>query len=74
MIKAPSWCKDAVPSTKGWHHPRTCELLKSQSFTQEQVDEWHGPKKKPAKSKPEPVVEPVEDAPSPYIFEVKDSE
>lgn len=72
MIKAPSWCKDAVPSTKGWHHPRTCELLKSQSFTQEQVDEWHGPKKKPAKSKPEPVVEPVEDAP--YIFEVRDPE
>jgi hypothetical protein len=70
MIKAPSWCKDAVPSTKGWHHPRTCELLKSQSFTQEQVDEWHGPKKKPAKSKP--VVEPVEDAP--YIFEVRDPE
>jgi len=70
MIKAPSWCKDAVPSTKGWHHPRTCELLKSQSFTQEQVDEWHGPKKKPAKSKP--TVEPVEDAP--YIFEVRDPE
>lgn len=71
MIKAPSWCKDAVPSTKGWHHPRTCELLKSQSFTQEQVDVWHGPKKKPAK--PEPVVvEPLEDAP--YIFEVRDPE
>lgn len=73
MIKAPSWCKDAVPSTKGWHHPRTCELLKSQSFTQEQVDAWHGPKAKPAKAKPEPVVvEPVQD--TPYIFEVRDPE
>ena len=73
MIKAPSWCKDAVPSTKGWHHPRTCELLKSQSFTQEQVEVWHGPKAKPAKAKPEPVVvEPVQD--TPYIFEVRDPE
>ena len=73
MIKAPSWCKDAVPSTKGWHHPRTCELLKSQSFTQEQVDAWHGPKAKPAKAKSEPVVvEPVQD--TPYIFEVRDPE
>ena len=73
MIKAPSWCKDAVPSTKGWHHPRTCELLKSQSFTQEQVEAWHGPKKKPAKKKPElKVVEPAQE--TPYIFEVKDPE
>lgn len=72
MIKAPSWCKDAVPSTKGWHHPRTCELLKSQSFTQEQVDAWHGSKKKPAKKPDLTVVEPVQE--TPYIFEVKDPE
>lgn len=25
----PSWCKDAVPSSKGWHHPKTNELLVS---------------------------------------------
>ena len=71
MIKSPSWCKDAVPSTKGWHHPRTCELLKSQSFTQEQVEAWHGPKKKPkpkSPAKPEPVGEDT------YIFEVRDPE
>lgn len=52
-MKAPAWCKDAVPSTKGWHHPVTCELLKGQKFTQAQVDAWHGV------SEPEPTPEPA---------------
>ena len=25
----PKWCKDAVPSDKGWRHPKTGELLVS---------------------------------------------
>ena len=31
----------AGPS-KGWVHPLTGELLKSQRITQEQLDEWNG--------------------------------
>ena len=57
MIKAPKWCADAVPSTKGWHHPDSCELLKAQKFTQSQVDEWHCPA--PKKEEPEQLVEVV---------------
>jgi hypothetical protein len=58
MIKAPKWCADAVPSTKGWHHPVSCELLKAQKFTQKQVDEWHGPAPKKEKE-PEELVQVV---------------
>lgn len=39
-IKAPNFQKDAVPTTKGWHHPRTGELLKSQKITPKQIDEY----------------------------------
>lgn len=42
MIKPPNWCLYAVPSTRGWHHPRNGELLVSQKFTPEQVDEFNG--------------------------------
>ena len=34
--------KGAVPTTKGWVHPKTGELLKVQKITQQQIDEWHG--------------------------------
>ena len=40
MIKSPSWCKGAVPSIKGWHHPKTNELLKAQGLTHKQVSDW----------------------------------
>lgn len=39
-MKAPSWCKDAKPTTRGWVHPRTGELLSSQKFSQGQVDSF----------------------------------
>lgn len=26
-IQPPKWCADAVPSTEGWRHPKTGELL-----------------------------------------------
>lgn len=42
MIQAPAWCKDAVPTLKGWKHPRRNEILKPIKLTQEQIDEWHG--------------------------------
>ena len=42
MIKPPSYKKNAVPSPRGWRHPRTGELLKKQTLTQEQIDEYLG--------------------------------
>jgi hypothetical protein len=41
MIKAPNFCKNAVPTLRGWCHPKTGELLKSQRITQSQIDEWY---------------------------------
>jgi len=41
-IKAPAFAKNAVPSLKGWHHPKTNELLKSTRHTQAQLDEFFG--------------------------------
>lgn len=32
----------SIPTSKGWVHPRTGELLKSQRITQEQLDEYNG--------------------------------
>ena len=42
MIQPPSYKKNAVPSPRGWRHPRTGELLKKQKITQEQIDEYLG--------------------------------
>ena len=41
-ISPPSWCRGAVPTSNGWKDPNTNELLKSQRFTQAQIDEFHG--------------------------------
>ena len=41
-IKPPAFQKNAVPSLKGWHHPKTNELLKSTRHTQAQLDEFFG--------------------------------
>lgn len=41
-ITAPAFQKNAVPSLKGWHHPKTGELLKSQRITQAEIDEFNG--------------------------------
>ena len=40
-IKAPNFCKNAVPTLKGWCHPKTGELLKSQRISQEDINEWN---------------------------------
>lgn len=44
MIEAPHWVKaqGGVPTLRGWKHPKRNEILLPRSFTQEQVDEWHG--------------------------------
>lgn len=61
MLKAPKWLKDAKPTTLGWTHPVSGELLKSQRFTAEQVAEWHDDKNPPAA----PVIESPVEEPSP---------
>lgn len=40
MLKAPSWCPDATPSLRGWHHPHTGEVLKSALHHKAEVNEW----------------------------------
>ena len=41
-IKPPSWCRHAVPTTRGWVDPRTKELLQATSIKQVQINEWNG--------------------------------
>jgi hypothetical protein len=65
-IKPPAFAKDAVPSKKGWHHPKTNELLKSTRHTQEQLDDFFGVKAPAAPvyvaPAPAPVIEEAEEA------------
>tara|TARA_Y100001938_G_C7745710_1_gene261458 strand:- start:31 stop:333 length:303 start_codon:yes stop_codon:yes gene_type:complete len=55
--------KGAIPTSKGWVHPKTGELLKSQRITQEQLDEYNGVQVliEPVIVKPEPAIEEYED-------------
>jgi len=39
-IKPPAWAKDAVPTAKGWTHPRTGELLKAQKLKTEDIADY----------------------------------
>tara|TARA_B100000214_G_C23804860_1_gene552135 strand:- start:440 stop:787 length:348 start_codon:yes stop_codon:yes gene_type:complete len=50
-ISPPSWAKNAVPTLNGWRDPRTNELLKAQSMTQEQVDAYTGVVEQPVMKK-----------------------
>ena len=34
--------KNAIPTSRGWVHEQTGELLKSQKIPQSFIDEWHG--------------------------------
>ena len=63
-ITPPAFQKDAVPSLKGWHHPKTNELLKATRHSQDQLDEFFGvvvEEPAPVVPTPEPVVEPIVD-------------
>lgn len=60
MIKAPHWCKDAVPTVQGWNDPKTGELLKSQKISVQEVTEWHAPKHQINAPKPKMLTEIVE--------------
>jgi hypothetical protein len=41
-IKAPSYQKDAIPTRKGWVHPKTGEILVGGSISQKDIDEYFG--------------------------------
>ena len=59
-ISPPSWAKNAVPTLNGWRDPRTNELLKAQSMTQEQVDAYTGVVEQPVmKKSPRPETPPM---------------
>jgi hypothetical protein len=42
-LTPPSFRKDAVPSTRGWHHPRTGELLVSRPLSHQEVWDYLNP-------------------------------
>tara|TARA_Y100000015_G_scaffold34169_1_gene34423 strand:- start:86 stop:415 length:330 start_codon:yes stop_codon:yes gene_type:complete len=42
MIKPPSWKKDAVPTAKGWRHPKTGELLLPKKLSEADIAEYMG--------------------------------
>ena len=41
-IRPPSWCKHAVPTSRGWCDPKSGELLKAIKIQQHMIDEFHG--------------------------------
>jgi hypothetical protein len=68
-IQAPTFQKDAVPSLKGWHHPKTNELLKATRHSQDQLDEFFGVVVEKPTPAPTPAVEPIaEDVAVPEDF------
>ena len=41
-ITPPNYQRDAVPTNRGWTHPRTGELLVSRPIKQHEIDEYLG--------------------------------
>ena len=41
-IKPPNYQKDAVPTNKGWQHPKTGELLVSTKLSNAQINDYLG--------------------------------
>ena len=41
-ISPPNYQKDAIPTSRGWTHPRTGELLKAQKLSEQQIGEYLG--------------------------------
>jgi len=48
MLQPPSWQKDALPTGRGWAHPRTGELLKSTKLSTADINDYLGIPKRPA--------------------------
>jgi len=53
----------SIPTARGWIHPKTGELLKSQRITQEQLDEWNGVQvlAEPVIHDPEPAIDAIDE-------------
>jgi len=64
-IKAPAWCENAVPTSRGWEDPQTGEVYKSGGFTPEQIAEFHGFDNEPEviTEVPQPVIQTLTEAP-----------
>ena len=41
-ISPPNYQRDAIPTTRGWVHPRTGELLVSRKISEAAIDEYLG--------------------------------
>ena len=53
-MQPPNYQKDAIPTTRGWTHPRTGELLVSIKLTEEAINEYLGIKPEPMMLKESP--------------------
>ena len=53
-ISPPNYQKDAIPTTRGWTHPRTGELLISRPMSQSAIDEYLGVSPEPQMLKESP--------------------
>lgn len=56
--------KNAIPTPKGWVHPKTGELLKSQKMTAAQIAEFYGAAAPAPAPAPEPVMQTLHEAPA----------
>ena len=63
MLKAPGWCSHAVPTTRGWKHPRTSEILKKRAIHPHDIAAWH------RANGSEPTAEPVVVTIEPVVVE-----
>lgn len=77
-ISPPNFQKDAIPTPRGWTHPKTGELLVSRSIDPNDIIEYMGgqspapaPKPKPA---PAPIIEIVEQEPEQVMLTEADPE
>lgn len=43
MLQPPRWCKDAVPTERGWADPNTGELLISRRFNADEIAAYINP-------------------------------
>ena len=58
MLHPPSWQKDALPTGRGWAHPRTGELLKATRLSTADINDYLGI---PKRATPAPAPAPVPD-------------
>ena len=58
MIQPPGFCQWAVPTTRGWKHPKRAEILKPATLTQEDCDEYMRANGMLTEAEPAPAPEP----------------